>query len=284
MISRGTFLVSIASMLYAMPRSLQAEPIEFDNRIGTFPWDFIGMITADTEVEEGPFLLDFLDVTLPPSQSGEQELPHTMSYGQGVTIWSLTEPISESIQYVSPVANMIFAQGETITLPNPIFGTVDSFTAPRRLEYGEEVGAEDTYTFSAPVIRAVQFFDESSRWEFAESFGVLGLQFTLGGASHYGWLELRPERHLDGTIIRYLPARWGYESTPNTPITIPAGRGDCDADGDVDLSDFGRFQLCFGDGDSGRLPPDCRCVDYDGDNEVDLNDFAEFQLTFSGAI
>jgi lysophospholipase L1-like esterase len=50
---------------------------------------------------------------------------------------------------------------------------------------------------------------------------------------------------------------------------------DLDADGDVDLRDFVRFQACFEPGGPPLLPG-CTCADFDGDEDVDLTDFAEF--------
>jgi hypothetical protein len=61
------------------------------------------------------------------------------------------------------------------------------------------------------------------------------------------------------------------------------GTGDCDDDGDVDLTDFGAFQLCF-TGPGGGIAPGCECADFDGDGDVDLTDFGGFQLAFTGPL
>jgi hypothetical protein len=58
--------------------------------------------------------------------------------------------------------------------------------------------------------------------------------------------------------------------------------GDCDGDGDIDLSDFAEFQLCFDEDLAGLTSGICQCSDYDEDGDVDLADFADFQLSFSG--
>lgn len=57
--------------------------------------------------------------------------------------------------------------------------------------------------------------------------------------------------------------------------------GDMDGDDDVDLVDFGEFQLCY-TGPSGAISEDCECADFDSDNDVDLVDFGAFQLAFTG--
>jgi hypothetical protein len=70
----------------------------------------------------------------------------------------------------------------------------------------------------------------------------------------------------------------------------PAMPGDYDADGDVDLLDFGRFQLCFTGTCAG--PPceptlyvdhNCAVMDFDDDGDVDLPDFGQFQIAFTGS-
>jgi hypothetical protein len=56
---------------------------------------------------------------------------------------------------------------------------------------------------------------------------------------------------------------------------------DLDADGDVDLDDYGMFFDCFGD--PGGCPPEQgEQADIDNDGDVDLKDFATFQQEFTG--
>ncbi len=56
---------------------------------------------------------------------------------------------------------------------------------------------------------------------------------------------------------------------------------DFDADGDVDLSDFGFFQMCF-NGPNQTTFAECGPADFDLDNDVDLADFSVFQRCFNG--
>jgi len=74
---------------------------------------------------------------------------------------------------------------------------------------------------------------------------------------------------------------------PVTLMPAPALRyyapGDCDADGDVDLSDFEGFSSCL-TGPGGGLPePSCACYDMDAGQSIDLGDFPEFQAAFTGS-
>lgn len=74
---------------------------------------------------------------------------------------------------------------------------------------------------------------------------------------------------------------WVGASTSIEPA-CGGNAGDFDGDGDVDLVDFGEFQLCF-TGGTGTLAQGCECADFDGDNDADLVDFGAFQLAFTGS-
>ncbi len=57
---------------------------------------------------------------------------------------------------------------------------------------------------------------------------------------------------------------------------------DLDKDGDVDLSDFGCFELCFGATRSPPAPLNCGDADLDGDSDIDLTDLGLLQACFNG--
>ncbi len=58
---------------------------------------------------------------------------------------------------------------------------------------------------------------------------------------------------------------------------------DFDRDGDVDQSDFGRFQACLTGPGVPQTDPDCRDANLDGDSDVDQDDFGIFEGCMSGA-
>lgn len=58
--------------------------------------------------------------------------------------------------------------------------------------------------------------------------------------------------------------------------------GDFDADGDVDVADFGVFTACFS-GAGNPVPPGCEAADFDCDGDVDIEDFAVFAANFTGS-
>ena len=61
--------------------------------------------------------------------------------------------------------------------------------------------------------------------------------------------------------------------------TTAVGNGDFDADGDVDLPDFGEFQICF---DSSPVGCACAPGDMNNDDTIDLDDYALFHTAFFG--
>ena len=65
-----------------------------------------------------------------------------------------------------------------------------------------------------------------------------------------------------------------------TPYVPPPG--DFDGDGDVDLEDFGHFQVCLSGSGIPQADPDCQDANLDGDNDVDQGDFSVFQACISG--
>ncbi|GMU24180.1 MAG: hypothetical protein AMXMBFR13_42570 [Phycisphaerae bacterium] len=58
--------------------------------------------------------------------------------------------------------------------------------------------------------------------------------------------------------------------------------GDYDGDADVDLDDFGAFQLCLSGPAIPHSAPDCSWADADKDGDVDQADFGVFQRCLSG--
>jgi hypothetical protein len=64
------------------------------------------------------------------------------------------------------------------------------------------------------------------------------------------------------------------------PLPIPA---DMDADGDVDQTDFGMFQICLSGPGIQQENPACIAARLDADTDVDTDDFGIFQACISGA-
>lgn len=69
------------------------------------------------------------------------------------------------------------------------------------------------------------------------------------------------------------------ELTAEAVELCPSPRFDSDGDHDVDMNDFGAFQLCWTG--TATLDCACRCMDANGDNAINLIDFAAFQACAS---
>lgn len=101
---------------------------------------------------------------------------------------------------------------------------------------------------------------------------------TLDGQTRMIW---------DDTHHRYASGFVGLETAPadcsfDNVVVHAYADSDFDFDGDVDLTDFALFQLCFG-GPNRPLGPNCLVdADLDGDGDVDMTDFAAFQACFNG--
>ncbi len=63
---------------------------------------------------------------------------------------------------------------------------------------------------------------------------------------------------------------------------LVTGCGDGDFDSDIDLADFGQFQLCRTPKPSPGLPPGCDAFDLDADFDVDLDDYDRFVDVVTG--
>ena len=71
-----------------------------------------------------------------------------------------------------------------------------------------------------------------------------------------------------------------YNVNDVTLVVGPPAPGDCDADGDVDLTDYSAFANCL-NGPLGGIGASCGCADFDEDGDVDLYDAAAFQASRS---
>jgi len=76
------------------------------------------------------------------------------------------------------------------------------------------------------------------------------------------------------------------DTLPGVPVD-PTGcvsqiPGDFDRDGDVDQTDFGRFQSCLTGSGASQEAGDCQPARLDGDLDVDQDDFGLFQACISG--
>lgn len=131
---------------------------------------------------------------------------------------------------------------------------------------------------TATVVMAGESF--SVDWYTVDAGGVMG---STGGDFELSGTIGQPDAGATMTGGEFsLTGGFWAGATAGTSSPCGENAGDFDGDGDVDLVDFGEFQLCF-TGGTGTISEGCECADFDGDNDADLVDFGEFQLAFTGS-
>ena len=179
-----------------------AAVIVHDNSAREFVWT-IGLRFTDHSELPG----NFLDITQPPSQSGER-LPGTFSY------W-----IRPS--YTSSDPGILFFQGEPgaqtartsdwveLLWNNMMIGVKPT----REYFYGEHVMQPDNWlSVSTYYYLLPHSFSLAGGTPAISVAAYLGVRTQVAGRWHYGWI----------LFTEYLtPAMWAYETTPDTPIEIP---------------------------------------------------------------
>lgn len=186
------------------------------------------------------------------------------------------------------------AMGEPLVDPIMEYGHIDA-DGP----FGQVVIGGFIYRGSAFSLDGAMFFGDFSKPPFgspADGSLFLGEEVSPGN-----WVRTQPvvSNGTDGRLRRFVngfgqgPDGEVYVCTNTTGVPfedtgavlkIVPSKGDCDGDVDVDLTDFGGFQLCFTGAGGGPVGPECTCSDFDNDGDVDLNDFGGFQLAFTGSL
>ncbi|HSW44956.1 MAG TPA: immunoglobulin domain-containing protein [Phycisphaerae bacterium] len=164
----------------------------------------------------------------------------------------------------------------------------------RTLSVPPEVGSVTPST-SSPHL------NENIVWTAVGGFGAGTIQYyryAWDQDQAYEWTNLEPQWS-SGTITTsptvsgtwYLHVR-GYngDNVPNGTYDYEVVAGasaivaaDLDNDGDVDLADFGLFQVCLAGPYPSPIPMDCGNCDLDRDNDVDADDLGKILLCLSGA-
>ena len=88
---------------------------------------------------------------------------------------------------------------------------------------GSQVDASQTFSLSSLSMSAHQSFTQPQTDTPGGTLaGNYGFRFTSGGATHYGWADVSvtAEFNTFGSLEAAYVLQWGYESDPNTPITV----------------------------------------------------------------
>ncbi len=96
-------------------------------------------------------------------------------------------------------------------------------------------------------------------------------------------LDFLSRRHADpeaSAAVSVIPDPVQPSTHGATVVVGGAVAGDFDADGDVDLGDFAKFQACLSQR-AGTLTAECAAGDFDGDGKIDLVDYKRFQAALA---
>ncbi|MCP4248787.1 MAG: exo-alpha-sialidase [bacterium] len=137
------------------------------------------------------------------------------------------------------------------------------------------VGTDYDVFFAYSADNAVHWSDpwffNSFAWEPADSSYDRDpvIAYAGNGVWRAGWGS---NFNLDGVIGAE------YDLLTSSATLVPDG--DQDADGNVDLYDWGGFQRCFAP--AGPVALGCSVFDSDGDDDVDLDDYVQFEAALGG--
>jgi hypothetical protein len=189
--------------------------------------------------------------------------------------------------------DLITAQGEVLTFLNRLFintGPQDTRppTFPNIEQHADTKDTVGPYVIRV-AIRDVTIHDNNFHaTETTLHYSVDGAPARTTSLTWSGGDIYRAEipGQPTGSIIQYHVTATDHAGNQGTSESLTFIVGtvlfDSDGDGDVDLADFGNFQLCFTGPGGGPLTPTCQVFDSDGDDDVDLTDFSAFQLSFTG--
>lgn len=187
-----------------------ASLVVFSNAGGEFAWSGSQAIPFD------PFFIrgQGLDVTLPPSQSGGATSLSTL-YVWGNPVTS-TELVATTFEREG--ANVRVAQGSTVNVMAG--GGQADFTLARVFQAGEFVAPWETYVSSTT---AAYFSFGTGDVPLLGNSAFVGLELTINGLMHYGWIQLTWDPTIAGGRSQYRATSWAYETDAGMPArVIPA--------------------------------------------------------------
>lgn len=190
----------IGASLLGAAGSANAGMIVFDNSAGVFVWEqfvqafmsplvpgkYLDITRAANDQPDQPVTSAFHIFTQMPSgnqNSGSSRLRPSGGAGTGASRTELILGVHNAVDELS---------GGTV-------GPGDTFTTNGTLAY-----------YSAPL-------DPTPGGIFFNENAYMGVQFTMNGNTHYGWIRVEYP-----STATWKAVAWGYETTPNTAAVVPA--------------------------------------------------------------
>ena len=128
----------------------------------------------------------------------------------------------------SSIGNFAAIQGPTGGSIDVIGVNIGGYNYPSRLTAGALIGAAGpflTLGAASPGSMALNSGYPNSKWASAGSPGLsgfLGIRFTSGGNTYFGWIGLTVFGNSNGQPHAFQVSGFAYDNTPNTPIVAGA--------------------------------------------------------------
>lgn len=182
--------------------SAGANLITFDNSSLTYRWQM--HVISFTQG-------NYLDVLQGPAQSG-QSTPTSVRWEE----FPLQTSSSITSMDLATNTGARLAQG-TQVFQCQINQNLQEYTAVKAFTGGSTIGAgEDWQQFTAMGAHGF-----GPKWFFLDDGGTLGVKLDVGGQTHFGFITIAKVPDAAMQNYEYQPIAWGYETQPNTPVTVP---------------------------------------------------------------
>ncbi len=214
------FLAIHAASLFAVP--VRAAVVIFDNSEATFVW-----LAQGFDREGGG-----LNPTVSPTAQTVGNTDRQLFYGAFLGGGSTTVA-SDSIGALPQSSIQVAADPRVFVVDGPRPGQQTFFDRVAQVYgVGSTVGPSGMAQTFGTAVSTGYFSAAGGRFNFLGQHAFIGFQVILDdGLPHYGWIELDyrvgplASSPFDSTVMMYQPVRWAYETSPNTPITVPAPAG-----------------------------------------------------------
>jgi hypothetical protein len=260
-VARAMGIRSLTATVLALTlcASGRGEPIIWDNSDATFVWGSF----------EGP--LPGLNIDESPAENAAG------SSWQLFYVREWTNPTDPDWEGISPPFWGVIVETRDFVIPGDPPTVVQRTKSLKSLWPGNVVGPAQTFTSTGIVYTRLYSPTMGSLGDVGER-PIMGVRFTIGPNTHYGFVVLQLRDETNASLATYQPIAWGYESTPDTPITVVLPErclGDVNDDGQVGLADLTLLLFFFGQTSE---PGDGSDIDLDGD--IDLQDLQALLFNF----
>ncbi len=109
---------------------------------------------------------------------------------------------------------------------------------------------------------------------FIEDWGNPNYHTQLDSVDTPNYIDYVYATQLTRIVVGYL--------VDNAHVNVTMADGDFNADGFVDLVDFGEFDFCYTGAGGGPIDPTCEPGDFDADGDIDCADWLQFRQRWTG--